>query len=261
MINHSRNLLLNRSGDFTPSPGYLAEYVDPDFRALTYPASLTEIRSAIIPPGCDAAFADFRMRQCFFAIHSTEYGDSLKTYDPRITYLRDRAAGVAQALAVAEPLNAAARSAQATLLGRVAVAGSVKLTFEWTVECFAFGLVTAVDPSGRRTSATGSFTGGAGPVLGLPGHPTLAVQVMGSPEPTGAAWRVTAFSPPDKDLSDLPDDIYGSAGGSVETLLADPGTVPVWRDLWRTHPMPVYRLTGLLLSWIRKAEEVRLAGG
>jgi len=86
VVNHFRNLLINLDGNLAES-GYLAEeFIDPDFRALSLPTPIQQVRRVLFGADPDKHMLALRTRQLLAIIHATPLRDSVLDMDPRITY-------------------------------------------------------------------------------------------------------------------------------------------------------------------------------
>ena len=263
MINEARTLLLNRDGSSRPPPTYfLEEYVDPAFKALTLPAELQSVYETLIGGLADNAYANFRLRQYTTVLHSTEFAAYVTALDSRVTYLGDRTAVDTLFSSSSAPLNAPASLIPVAFSGQPASpTGSRRVEYDWTIETLSPLLV--------RTSLAGThlirdtsiviISGLTNPIE-LAGQTSLFVYLSAAALPVGALWSATAMSKPQDDLATLVVALEKLSASVLTRLFEGGEPYSTFKELWEKHAYIQYRLSGLLLAFVYKAEEVRQRG-
>jgi hypothetical protein len=260
MINHARTLLLNRNGaSRPPADFFLEEYVPASFAALTLPGYLKTIYNTLVGETADDAWANFRMRQYTTILHSTEFASYALTLDERITYLRTRSTLNEIETRVVTPLNILAGSAY--ILGTILPSISQpRLLYEWKMEMTSSSTVTIRDlRTGAESAAEVTVTEGLSNLIGLTGQSDLYVRLENPV--VGAAWKISVFASPLQDLTTLVNSLRQTGGATLGRLFST-SVAPynTFKELWDKHPFLSYQLSGLLLAFIYRAEEIRVGG-
>ena len=262
MINHGRTLLLNRKGAGRPPlTDFLEEYVPTDFSALSLPSGLQVVHDRLVPPGADDPFANLLMHAYMQLLHSTDLEDDLLALDPRITY--DLARTAVESRAQTTYYSSVAGT---TLIFSGQVSASMKtpqLSMEWTLEAVTANRVKAVRvPTGATLYTDVTVTDNTTSPIALPDQRDYTACAGNLPGalPVGAQWDIRTFVVPHVDASEI---LAGLDAMGDEALLAlFPSREPylTYKRLWQEHVYAEYRLGGVLLAFIYRAEEVRTGG-
>lgn len=257
MINHARTLLLNRDGASRPVPSYfLEEYVDPSYAALRLSTALSAFHVTLIG-GIDDAAANYRLWQCTRILHSTEFTDYVTALDPRVTYLHDRSIVDEPFGARASALDDDAASLDVFFEGQ-AVAGSPQTLYrEWLLELSGSILRSTHIRTGEVREDSVSLTDELTASVPLAGQTGLLVRLRGSVLPASAQWQVVSLSRPEGDLSDLQESLGGVAERYSAEFFGMQEPYRTFKELYDKHAYIQYRLSGLLLTYVYRAEEVR----
>jgi hypothetical protein len=86
MVNHSRTLLLNRSGGGQSLHALGEEYIPEPFRAVSLPVWLRAYWETLLGTAPDNTYRNFVIDRLLRVVHATDYGGYLLTEDCRITY-------------------------------------------------------------------------------------------------------------------------------------------------------------------------------
>jgi hypothetical protein len=258
MINHARTLLLNRNGAARPSCDFfLEEYVPTSFSAIALPDYLKTIYNLLVGEAADDAWANLRMRQYTTILHATEFSSYVLELDDRVTYLRTRSTLNETETRAATPLNMFSESAY--VLGTLTPSiGQPRLLYDWKVEMTSSSTVTTRDLRTRAiTLADVVVTEGLSNLISLAGQPDLYVRLENPV--SGSSWQVSVFASPSQDLATLVSNLK-STGGSTLGRLFGTGTAPysTFKELWNNHPFLSYQLSGLLLAFVYRLEELRI---
>lgn len=264
MINHARTLLLNRPGATRPLPTYfLEEYVDPAFTPLQLPGALATVRNVLIGDGSDDAYANFRLWQLLRLVHSTEYAHYITDLDPRVTYLRRRSVVDAGAVSSYTPLTGPT-TPKLYLLGSLETPLlPQRLQYDWLVEVVS-GLVvrSTLIQTQQTTDTIVTVDDDLSSPIPLAGQGTFNVRIASNaPLPVGARWQVTAFAKPAGDPSLLLEPLAKIGDEALFELFGNAEPYKTFSDLFTKHVYFQYRLTGMVLAYAYKANEVRSNGG
>jgi hypothetical protein len=266
MINHGRTLLLNRNGAARPAPTfYLEEFVPEDFVPRTLSSSLNTVYQMLIGDQADDAFANYRVWQYMKIMHSTEFASLLTDLDSRITYLNNRTLIDAPTIRSAEPSNGLAAGLTAYIDGQVNVSSaSPRLDYRWEIEATAPTFVNVTDLNSRILQNTEViFTEGLSSPILMPGQTGISVRIQASSLPVGAKWIVLLRADPPQDLANIIAPL-DQLGEEVLRGVFGVGNVEPYKtlnQLWKKHYYFHYRLSGLIIAYIYRVEELRLSGG
>jgi hypothetical protein len=290
MINHARTLLLNTrpQNNHLQDAGY--EYIPSDFRPAELPQTLVAIHKILFGAKPDPYFLNLRGRELLTYIHQTELADYIYKLDPRVTYwpptnapFFENAKPTVMAVQTAGlplPLNL-----NGTFFASDAAGTTTKryeITLTETGEELYVGL-RDIDSVAPPTITTIEDAGNP-PVIAVPEtklqfklNPQTAVspydkrveladvviteQYAAEPNlgANVARWSVVARANPKPAITTvLP----------ILELLGEPlfldlfGVAPAepyatFKNLWFDHPLSAYRLAGLVLAFIYRAEELR----
>lgn len=268
MINHARTLLLNRSAASAIGRGSAAEYVPNNFLSVKLPNALEIVHRtlfSVFGPANDAVI--FRVRELLRYIHETELRDYIYALDSRVTYWPETSLSVPVALqqVYVQQISGAKQT--------LAVGGSLNDTVQHTNTAEEYIVtLTDVDFSARSTtsiepSESVLIVDGIVPPLQLPAT-NLKVMPNGLSAVTPGAtidsvWSVTVLSRPQSAITTLLP-ILEMLGEPVFLELfgvADIEPYVTFKNLWFDHPLPVYRLAGLVLALIYRTDSIRNQNG
>lgn len=282
MINHARTLLLNISAQQNnlQEPG--AEYIPTGFTPVQLTPALTTLRRVLFGTRPDRHFLNMRAQELLSYIHETELAQYLTRLDPRITYWPFSApfAGSTKATVAVEQefgapylLNVVGSFTANTGLGRAARmfhialnAGTPNtLTVDYDGIQSQISLSTATPFYLPETNLRCSFAAATGPYDKFAEFADTAISeryLGANQEQAGdllAWWFVQARAFPAPVITSLIPtlELLG------ETVFLDLfGVVPAepyatFKNLWFDHPLPAYRLGGLVLAMIYRMNELR----
>lgn len=254
MINHARTLLMNVNGS-APLNNYLAEeIVDPEFKALTLPTPLNQVRRVLFGTNPDRHMRNYRCRQLLALAHATPLDEYLTGFDARLTYdfksdtlilpdvwvpsvanVNDR--GTLTVLGVPEPPDATGRvyHALSVTTASSGVATVERMTTPFQKVDFEFSGSDKIPLSGTGLSFR-----------------------LGS-EAGGQAFHVEVRSRPQKDLGQLARDASALGEPVYNYLFGLTNDEPykTFRELWfRKEELPL-RLAALVCAIVFRTEEVR----
>jgi len=257
MINHVRTLLLNRSGSERPGADYfLEEYVPPAFGALELPTYLQTLHDALVGAGADDAWANFRMRQYTTVLHATEFVAYVLDLDSRVTYLRERSTLDTVAETEVTGLNVFATTTHN--VGSLAPsANQPRLLYEWNVQMLTPLQARTTDlRTGESADRTLSVTNGLSSPVVMAGQESLGIMIENPV--IDAAWKVSSFAPPPQDLSSLMAQLRVTGGATLARLFAGDEPYATFKELWEKNAVFAYQLSGLLLAFAYRAEDIRV---
>lgn len=263
MINHARTLLMNVNGAARPAATFfLEEYIPPDFVALELPAYMQDLHGLLFGREPDNAFRNFRAWQFMRVLHSTEFAQYVTDLDARFTYLNDRSVIDSSQSALIEPLNALAVGNLFEIGDVEADATVPQMLPSWQLEVLAALYVRSTnEQSGRQQDTTVVITDGLTNIIPMAGQANYGVRIAATLSlPVGAKWRITRLTFPDADLTQLIADLE-AAEASVERLFGTSDPYKTFGELWNKHALLSYRLSGVLLAFAYRAEEVRAGDG
>ena len=262
MINHGRTLLLNTSGANRPSSTfYLEEYVPRSYLPVQLPAYLTAIRNVLMGDGADDAFENFRLWQYMKLIHATEFASYLTALDSRITYVNDRSSVFSKDEIVYEPATPEAIGVELDFIGKPTFnVAYPRLVNKWLIAVSAGLLVNTTKVNSRETSETAvTIDEGLTSPISMAGEKQFYARIHADPLPVGASWLANVFTQPDHDVTNLIPTLE-TLGDSLLNLFSSEEPFATFKELWDKHFQVHYRLAGLILAWIYRAEEVRVHG-
>lgn len=241
---------------------FLEEYIPTDFEAQELPVYMQDVYSVIFGRNPDNAFRNYRAWQCMRLIHSTEFEHYVVALDPRVTYLHSRSVVAESRAAEIEPLNALATN-ELFEIGEVEADASIpQMRPSWELNVLAALYVrTTNEQSGRQQDTTVTITDGLTNIIPMAGQANYGVRMEASGGlPVGARYRITRLVFPDADLSQLLADLE-TVESSLNQLFGTSDPYKTFGELWEKHALLSYRLSGALLAFIYRAEEVRAGNG
>lgn len=256
VVNHVRTLLLNRSGRGRPSPNYyLEEFIEPDFAPVRLPSVLQEVGAALVEPGSDNAFANFRCQQYTRLLHATEFAQYVYALDPRVTYIHEL-----QVRKASVKVNGVNTDAALTFAGSISAdVGNPRLINNWTVEASSpLDILTTHRQSQETADTVVEFDTGVSSAFAMAGQTNFFSQIRAASCDAGDRWEVESFSEPEDDLTDVQIRLESLSAEALADLFPVRGHYPIFEKLWTRHALLSYRMSGLLLAFAYRAEEVRV---
>lgn len=290
MINHARTLLLNMrpQNNHLQDAGY--EYIPSDFRPAALPQALAAVHRVLFGAKPDPYFLNLRGRELLTYIHQTELADYIYKLDPRVTYwppanapFFEHAKPTVMAVQTAGlplPLNLSGTFFASDAAGTTTKRYEITMTGTGEELYVGFRDIDSVAPP-----TTTPIEDAVNPaVIALPetklqfklnlqaavspydkrvelADVIITEQYASEPGPSAnvARWSIIARANPKPAITTvLP----------ILELLGEPlfldlfGVAPAepyatFKNLWFDHPLSAYRLAGLVLAFIYRAEELR----
>jgi len=293
MINHARTLLLNifaQSAD-KQLAGY--EYIPVEYRPLVLPQSLKTLRRVLFGSLPDQRFLNLRARELLSYVHQTELAEYVYKLDPRVTYWPEPAAnsfqfptgirikqlrGPARPVAIGGEFIAANGSGRAhrqytlTFIDPMDTpvvneqegatltleSGEGLLLQELKSE---FITVSAEAINDQRQDARQTVADGL-PTLTLP-ETEVRVRLsslISDPATYEGRWHINLLANPVPAITSLLPtlEILGEPIFLELFGVAPEEPYATFKNVWFDHPLPAYRLAGLVMSLVYRTEQVRL---
>jgi hypothetical protein len=290
MINHARTLLLNTrpQNNQLQDAGY--EYIPSDFRPVTLSPPLAAIYKILFGAKPDMYFLNLRGRELLTYIHQTELAAYAYKLDPRVTYWPPTNAPFFEnAKSTVTALQTAGLPRPLNLSGAFFASGAAGTTTKrYEITTTGNNAALSVSLQDKDSVAPPSVTviedAGNPPVISFPetklqfkldlqAAPIPYAKVVEladviiteryapevDPSAATARWSVVARANPKPAITTvLP----------ILELLGEPlfldlfGVVPAepyatFKNLWFDHPLSAYRLAGIVLAFIYRADELR----
>lgn len=263
MINHARTLLLNVSGQTSSREELGEEYIPASFAPVPMPGYLQSLRNVLFGTSPDRYFLNYRARELMQLLHATELAEYVYKLDPRVTYWpepRPVFFGPAERTTI-EQINGPTTTSL-LFFGSPRVdtfCGRARYTYDVSVETGeieATRVNIRVDKTDHYTEITDT---NLSQVISVPG----AAQKLRVKTPVaGSRWTVTTLARPAPVLTTLMP-ILELIGEPVMIGLFGVANVEpyaTFRNLWFDHPLPVYKLGGLILAAIYRTDELNQNG-
>lgn len=252
----------------TQDAGY--EYIPPAFKPLVLPTTLRTIRGIIFGQQPDQRFLNLRARELLSYIHQTELAEYLYALDSRVTYWPEPDTSVFNYAAGVTVRQNHGPTTDFAVGGEFIAsnsAGKAAQTFLVRLGNTAFeGLHVAVIPvsSERQTTYTSITDTTAIPAVGVP-ETQIKIRIgrFAHPTPVGnprlAEWVLKTAANPQPAITTLMPTLELLGEPIFLDLFGVAPTEPyaTFRNVWFDHPLPAYRLAGLILAYIYRAEEIR----
>jgi hypothetical protein len=270
MINHARTLLLNIFAQSANAQDAGYEYIPPTFKPLVLPNTLRVIRGVLFGSRPDQRFLNLRARELLSYIHQTELAEYVYKLDPRVTYWPE------------EQTTAFKYQPRIRVQQALGAERSLGISGEFVVS-------NAGGKANRLFRVQLTNRGGAGPCIAVTDEKDSTVNLV---TPISGQTNLPAITLPETQVKFRINDAQTAlpalaeiSGEWVIALSANPPPAlttllptlellgePVFLDLfgvedsapyatfknvWFDHPLPAYRLAGLVLALIYRAEEVR----
>lgn len=272
MINHARTLLLNISAKMNRNevPGY--EYIPANFAPIDLPQTLNTVHKLLFGADPDNYFANLRARELLQYIHSTDLEPYLYQFDSRITY---RAQNSNELFADFDPapkltvkknspllLNVVGQLAADNKLGR----GQREYNLKITKTAATTYVLEVYDIADRvKTHNTKEIADGDVSIL-LP-NTTVGVRLNNIARLTTdfqiddevAEWEILLHAHPTPAIvSIMPALEFLGAPVLLELFgVAPKEPYLTFQNVWSDHPLPTYKLSGIVLAFIYRLHELR----
>jgi hypothetical protein len=284
MINHARTLLLNIFAQSANKQDAGYEYIPDSFRPLTLPNTLRVIRGVLFGSRPDQRFLNLRVRELLSYVHQTELVSYVHALDPRVTYWPEETSTefkyqpsvtVQQVYGTPCTLSFSGEFVVSNSGGKALREYDVILSLS-TVNSLVLTVTDTKDsvPVFRADGFVYDFTGDPPtatvyfkdlPVIELP-ETQIRLRVNNGQAPAIltddeklAKWHVKlAANPPAAITTLLP--TLELLGEPVFLELFGVDSVEpyaTFKNVWFDHPLPAYRIAGLVMAYIYRAEEVR----
>jgi hypothetical protein len=266
VINHGRTLLLNRNGADRPEPTFfLEEYVPTDYAPVNLSSALNTIHQVLMGSGADDAYVNFRVWQYLRLIHSTEFMSLLLDLDPRITYVTDRTLIDKEREYSVTPANAAASGMEGSIVGEPQASFSrPRLMYTWEVRESTPDSVIVFDAHTRDENEEAvTFTDGLSSLIPMIGQTDVYIRLQGTSLPNGAIWNVNIRAKTPEDLHSIITPLDALSDELMLSLFGAGSEEPyaTLSELWEKHNYFHYRMSGVLLAFIYRVEELRTSAG
>jgi hypothetical protein len=258
MINHARTLLLNPAKDSKPAPDLPGEHIVPEsYRQIVMPSSVERFRRCVFGTAADRLMYNYRLWQLMTILHATELEEYVTGLDPRITYwpLRN-VRGFLDAFAPVVP-------EAVHLLGDLSPAtdGQLQHRFLLTYQGGASLRVQRLTSPANDTVYTVVADDAVTSPVPLAGT-SLQAEMRVPLTQVGKAYEVVVRKRP---AMDLPACLAALTGIITEEDMQDykdfgGPEITTFLNLYRQHPQLPYKLGGLVLAVIYRAERARSKG-
>lgn len=264
MINHARTLLLNvdgTAGGFGGHPG--DEYIPPDYRRVEL-GSLQSVYQALFGSNPDRVALNYRARRLLALLHSTPLVEYALAWDSRITYdvspldaffdelFRLEVTGID----TADRLYLVGDPQFDDRQGRSYVEWLVEISTSTTVR------IRRRTPPVSENTYTFTTAGGVSSLVPLQGED---LQIRFEPS-LGNQWLVSGYVRPAEDLGQLESSLRSLGEPLLVKIfrIATPKgkeePYQTYRNCWERHDDFAYRLSGFLMAYLDRVEELRREG-
>jgi hypothetical protein len=298
MINHARTLLLNIFAQSASNQDAAYEYIASTYRPLVLPTYLKTIRRAIFGSGPDQRFLNLRARELMSYVHQTELADYAYKLDKRVTYWPEQSddflalqpqinvrqmSGPNRNIAIGGEFLAnnstgrASRQFTVSLISAADPGASAAITQEngSYIQLENAGLLlqeSAIDSATLRAQSIRNYptltaSSSISPSNNFPTIelPETAIKLRPDalttdPSTLSGKWVVQLAANPAPAITTL----FPTLELMGEPLflelfgVADAEPYATFKNVWFDHPLPTYRLAGLIMALIYRTEEVRL---
>lgn len=263
MYNHARTLLLNQSGTGGSQLIYPGDELIPDeFLALSLPTYLQTVRDRIFGISPDRMMLNYRSRQLLSLIEATKLQSYVEALDPRITYqsysrqlLADnlfdpQIQGLYTTDGAAIYLNGAAISPDAS--------GFCGYSYIVSVSGGSLVIQRTLEPQANSSEPL-VFNSGISQSVALP-FSDYSVKVNQLAE--GSSWKIHGYHRPTQSLRTIDSSLRSIGQDNILRLFGASPVEPylTFYNCWKDHAEFAYRLGGIVLAYIYRAEEVRNGG-
>lgn len=179
--------------------------------------------------------------------------------DPRVTYRNDRTIlnenfdGQANALNDEADIDVAFEGEISSSMARP------RLWYQWDVE--VINGVTVRSRFGTQVfEETVSISSGLTSLIRLAGQKAYGFRLTVPSLPVGAHWTMSKLLRPAADVTELLEPLELLGDEVLSSVFGTDEPYKTFRQLWDKHGYVSYRLSGFLLAYIYRVEEVRLGG-
>jgi len=254
MINHARNLLLNRDGsDEYPWDFPGEEYVPPTFVKRRLPSWLDRGMQTLFGSNPDRLFLNHRLRQIMPLLHTTELEDYILALDSRITYwppvdddLFDQVYGQqVDQIPGTWPVKTYMTGEH------LADDGVGRTTIQWALEVVdgQYVRVTRQTPPATSELVPYTITDGLSSLIPLTG---TGLTFRFHEADSGTSWMIYSRAKPRNDISDVLRGMADIMGvGNIQNFLTSPNEPWLtFRNLWYDSDGFAYQYGGMLMALI-----------
>lgn len=272
MINHARTLLLNVQPKKNQRQDAGYEYIPETFRPLVFPMALATVYKVLFGIKPDMYFLNLRARELLTYIHQTELVEYARRLDPRVTYETTTDAvffeNATPSITVVQTAGLPLPISWGGTFAASAATGVTTKQFEVIVnKTAAIYSATIRELYNTTESETITISDPARPpTIKLP-ETNLQFKLDLQDQDTAsflqaggtARWSITARANPAPAITTLLPilEILGEPLFLELFGVAAVEPYATFKNLWFDHPLPAYRLAGLVLAFIYRAEELR----
>lgn len=292
MINHGRTLLLNIWAQSAQKQQAGYEHIPGEFRPLVLPTVLNTARRVLFGSSPDQRFLNLRARELLSYIHQTPVVEYLHKLDPRITYWPEQTeaefkyrpslrvtqmAGASRHVAIGGEFiasNSTGRANRQYTLGLYPAPPLPLIAEETeflTLEDNRGVLIEELDPDAEvflttqtvydPAPRTRARSAGELPAIELPEtNIKLRLERLATdPTTLNGRWYIALNANPAPAITTLLPtlELLGEPVFIELFGLGDEQPYATFRNLWFDHPLPAYRLAGLVMALIYRTESVR----
>jgi hypothetical protein len=256
MINHARTLLLNESGPkYMRAPG---DVIIPSYRAIALSGGMQDATRVLFGHSPDYEGKLQRVARYMSVLHSTEFASYLTALDSRLTY-DPYVSGLMEF--VTDTWSVTPDSGIMLVQPSVSEKNtSGRGLYSWSIQATS---TTAIDivSSGVTISKTVEFSDGQSQDIVLPGTATALRFVTADNQLVPfATWNVRHSGAADIDLGQLLAEIKNLDVLTISDVFRDTTSEPfkTFYALYKTSSVLPYSLSGFLLAYIYRMEDIRL---
>lgn len=260
MINHLRTLLLNAAGTTSPGSQYPGEeFVVPTYQPVTLSTNLAALRGVLFGPGADRAMQNYRLREVFSIIHSTELAPYATAIDSRITYWPARNSELFRSLA----FGATATQTSGTALsfsiqspqGVPSALGQIYQQYKVAILNGTQVKVSRLVPPYDSQTYNYTITGGLSNAIPLI-DPQLTAR-FGDPGAGTPSWTVALLAQPQYPITAV---LPALQAAGADSLFTSGQPFTGLRALWELQTLPaIYRVGAAVLALAYQIEILRQA--
>lgn len=256
MINHARTLLLNKSGNTSPSPTFYGEeYVPTAYKAVILPSELLQVRRALFGAHPDDAGLNYALWQYMRILHSTEFEEYVYALDPRVTYLH------AKSLVDYDYGPSVLTNAEALwFVGKPKLGDTDgRLQENWEIKQLSLTTYELRNMyTGTITTDTVTITNNITALMPIPDQPECFVSVDTNAA-TVTDWFITYIAAPTQamDPTSRAAQLSQVGAGIMAELFPNREPFKIFKALWEQESRFAYKLSGALLALIYRTEELR----
>lgn len=268
MINHARTLLLNINADRTQMQDIGYEYIPPAFSPVSLDSTLSAIRRTLFGAAPDNYFLNMRARELMGYIHETELAQYVYDLDPRVTYWPPKPDNFFENAKTRVTITQIAGAPLQLNFGGTFAAnnatGTSTQTYDIVLNNIADVLSVDTQQTTKNTAVTTTLiqTTDTEQIIRLAEtNLQIALNVPNSllsllVGPAVARWQITVRANPAPAIANIP--LFELLGEPLFLeLFGLSGKEPyaTFKNIWEDHPLPAYRLAGLVLAVIYRTDE------